>query len=494
MRKIRFSRLFLEDILIIGLLFFAPLALASVHTWAYTTIALTSLLLFNLRFLKSDNSLERIIETPIVIGFSLFVLASMFYLVPIPVNILKVLSSNTFGIREAYTLDHPSWQPLSLYIHGTMIYIIKSITYAMIFVVVLSKIITSGKETHQEIPPQFLRDRYYSFVLLGALAGVLSILFHSLCDFNLHIPANALYFTVMIAVICGTTWKERSNINYRFLFKLVNSIIIISFFIAVFGIIQKFSWNGKIYWTIEKPGSHFGPYINYDHYAGYMEMCIFLAMANFLIRITNSSLAHIKKLKDKIIWFSSAEANKTLIYLFMIIVMATSLFLTTSRGGIMSFVMAFIVFYAVSILSISRHKRNRLLVATLALLLLAFVMILWVGPEETVDRFMIVKTLVRSLIGEKAVLSEIRPHMWKDTINLIKDFPVFGTGLGTYFTIYLKYRTFPAHYGLLIYAHNDYLQLVAEMGVIGLAFIMAFLLWYFNRFRDYFHIARNIRK
>ena len=52
------------------------------------------------------------------------------------------------------------------------------------------------------------RDSYGYFITLGALSGIVSILIHSLADFNLHIPSNALYFTTMIGIIYGINSKN----------------------------------------------------------------------------------------------------------------------------------------------------------------------------------------------------------------------------------------------------------------------------------------------
>jgi O-antigen ligase len=290
----------------------------------------------------------------------------------------------------------------------------------------------------------------------------------------------------MLAIV--SSLSRSGSVDHQFINKLVNSVIIIGFGIAIFGIIQKLSYNGKIYWVIWKDGSHFGPYVNYDHYAGYMGMCTLLAIAQFLEKIANSSLPHIKKFKDKIIWLSSREANKTLIYLFMAIVMTAALFSTTSRGGIMSFAAALAVFYFICVISASKKKRKRILLASFLVILLMSIMILWIGPEDTVDKFKGINEVIRFFIREKAILSEVRPYMWKDTLGLIRDFPVFGTGLGTYYCIFTKYRTFSDEYGLLRYAHNDYLHLVSEMGVVGGMFILGFFVWYMRRFRECFRL------
>jgi len=339
------------------------------------------------------------------------------------------------------------------------------------------------------------------FILLGTLTSVLSILIHSLSDFNLHIPANALYFTVMLAIITGLTHNPRPmthdpkpttlRLNHSFFNKLITAIITISFSISIFGIIQKLSYNGKIYWVIQKTPSYFGPYVNYDHAAGYLEMCTFLAIAVFLAKISSSSFPHIRKLKDKFLWFSTKEANMTLVYLFISIVMTTALFLTTSRGGIMSFCVALVIFYFICVFFSEKRKRNRIVLTSLIVLVLMTIMIIWVGPESTVNRFKGLNVIVRKIIHERSILSEIRPQMWKDTIALIKDFPVFGVGLGDYIYIFPKYRTFALKWGVLRYAHNDYLHFLAEMGITGGIFLAGFFTWYVRRFKECLRLLRE---
>ena len=455
-------------------------------------------------------SITRIIKIPISIGMFLVLGAVLFYIVPLPANVIKTLSPATYNLRQTYMLDPSFWSPLSLYPRATITYLIKFPTYIMIFLFVVSKIICSpcrleapekseGDEAisiNEQRAKRHIDKRTGNFFMLGALTSILAILFHSLCDFNLQIPANAIYFTVMLAIVTGlsfsgneiqnTKYEIRDVINYKFVNKLVNAIITIGFIIALFGILQKLSYNGKIYWLITKDGGHFGPYINRDHFAGYMQMCTFLAIASFIAKIANSSFPHIKRFKDKIVWFSTKEANTTLIYLFLSVVMVTALFMSTSRGGIMSFCAALSVFYFICIISAERKKRNRLLFASVLVIILIVIMIIWVGPEETLNRFEILNKIVRTIIKERAVLSELRPIMWVDTWTLIKHFPVTGVGAGNYSYVFPMCRTFATDYGVLREAHNDYLQLIAEMGIIGWSVIIFFFGWYIRRFGECF--------
>lgn len=470
-----------ENLFIIVTLTIAPLALGSVNVWAYYTIAVIALITFNIHFLRSPNNLPKTLKNPVSIGFVLFLLFNLIYILPMPDAIINILSSGTYKLRETYMLTQNGSQYLSVYPRATVGYLIKITTYFMVFLTIVSRI-SYGNNGGEDSSSISIPRR--SFLLLGALCGMLSLMFHGICDFNAHIPANALYFTVLTALVTSLTMKTREGgrRDYRFVNMLVNSIIIIAFAIALFGIIQKLGYNGKIYWVISRQGLHFGPYINYDHYAGFMEMCAFLAIANFMAKISTSSFVHLKKLKDKFIWFSSREASLTLLYLYMAIVMIVSLFMCTSRGGIMSFCAVFAIFYFVCMISAQSNKKKRMIFAALMVAIFIVIMFSWIGPEETLDRFDLLNRAIRAFIQEKAILSELRPHMWKDTLHICRDYPFFGTGMGTYYVIFSKYRTFSENFGFLRFAHNDYLQFVSETGVLGGMFLLGFLIWYLRKF------------
>lgn len=80
-----------------------------------------------------------------------------------------------------------------------------------------------------------------------------------------------------------------------------------------------------------------------------------------------------------------------------------------------------------------------------------------------------------------------RMQMWRETIDLVKDKPVFGTGISTFMRSFQKY-----HNGIPTYAHNCYLQMAAEMGIPGLIcflWIIGKLFW--SGFRLIFNFNHN---
>ncbi|OIO34507.1 MAG: hypothetical protein AUJ70_00905 [Candidatus Omnitrophica bacterium CG1_02_40_15] len=83
----------------------------------------------------------------------------------------------------------------------------------------------------------------------------------------------------------------------------------------------------------------------------------------------------------------------------------------------------------------------------------------------------------------------IRAKLWKESLEMIKDYPLTGCGLNTYSVVARDYKSFD---GGGIYPHNSYLQMAAETGLLGLfAFLWVLFsffkmgLQHFNQKRDY---------
>jgi len=81
-------------------------------------------------------------------------------------------------------------------------------------------------------------------------------------------------------------------------------------------------------------------------------------------------------------------------------------------------------------------------------------------PAPLVERFSV-------LASEDA--SEGRVPIWKDTLHLIRAYPLFGTGMGTFHPGLLRYQTAGLEF-IWTAAHNDYLQSLAELGFAGFVF------------------------
>jgi O-antigen ligase len=244
---------------------------------------------------------------------------------------------------------------------------------------------------------------------------------------------------------------------------LVRTIMIFGFFLAIFGLTQSFTSPTKVYWMRElNQSTAFGPFINRHHFAGYMELTIALPLGLLLA--------------------GAIDKQKWLLYLFLAGLMGIALVMTASRGGIISLV-AEILFLVIVTAIWRRHGERRRVgsrmkgIATRAGLAAAlifglFLGVMLLGGEFSLTRFIDTVNTDDPTTG--------RAHFWSVTLDMIKANPVVGTGLGAYGVMYTRYDTRNGLYRLE-QAHNDYLQVFSDAGVVGGALALAFVVLLFYR-------------
>ncbi|HJR60742.1 MAG TPA: O-antigen ligase family protein [Vicinamibacterales bacterium] len=258
---------------------------------------------------------------------------------------------------------------------------------------------------------------------------------------------------------------------------LVPAVVALGVVLALIAVIQKavlgdHAYMGmKIYgfWTPEsKLVVPFGPYVNRNHFAGWMLMGIPLTIG-YLCALLERGTASIRPgWRSRLLWFSSPQGGRAVLVVFAVIVMTLSLTMSMSRSGMACLAVAAVVVGGRLLLSL-RTPGARLAAAALFVLLIA-VPALWLGLGATVDRFS----------SDSVGSIETRLHAWRDTRAVIRDFPLTGTGLNTFGTAMVMYQSGnrDVHFQE---SHNDYLQLLAEGGVLlsvpilvaGLLFVRA---------------------
>jgi len=207
--------------------------------------------------------------------------------------------------------------------------------------------------------------------------------------------------------------------------------------ISIFGILQHLTFNGKLYWfrEIHYGGIPFGPYVNRNHFAGFVELLLPLALVPLL-------LGRVRRER----W--------PVVTLFAVVPIG-ALFLSVSRGGIVSFGVELAV---LALVMIQRRTMGKQLFAGAAVLLLALLMVFWLGVGQLLQRFSSFQSL--------EVTAGKRASMRRDTGQIFLHNPVAGTGLGTLQIVYPQYESL--YDGKIVnHTHNDYLEALAETGILG---------------------------
>lgn len=258
----------------------------------------------------------------------------------------------------------------------------------------------------------------------------------------LHIFALCAFFALLLVSLDSA----------RRLRRLATVITIFGFIYAFYSILQMVLSPAKIYGIYgPQSATPFGSFVNRHNFAAIMEMAICLPLG--------------------LIFAGAVGRDKKLLYVVSVALMGTSLLLSGSRGGFVALLAGIIVLIILT--TRSRGRKNLLITVALSVLLLAAAIggAIFVGGETSLTRF--------SDSAASDNISSSRFQIWSVTLKVISHHLPFGAGLGAYAQAYTK---FDQGSGLerVEQAHNDYLQILADAGIVGLVIGVLFLFWFFR--------------
>jgi putative inorganic carbon (HCO3(-)) transporter len=199
-----------------------------------------------------------------------------------------------------------------------------------------------------------------------------------------------------------------------------------------------------------------GTYANHNHYAGFLEMALPFALMYPIVLLRRAQSRQHSMVAPALLssglWSLAGLMFGGIVYSF-------------SRMGFIAtlsslFVMGTLVLGTTRLSWLTRSRwRRGVGVAIVAILVLAG--FIFLPPGGLIQRF-------ARFVTTDELTSEGRTDLWSETIPLVRAYPVFGCGLGGYETAFSRFKVS----GLLVtddFAHNDYLQLLAELGLVGFA-------------------------
>ena len=210
---------------------------------------------------------------------------------------------------------------------------------------------------------------------------------------------------------------------------------------AFFALAQELTSNGKIFW-VHSPQSHgwiYGSYVNHNHYAGLMEMLVPIPFV--------ATMGHMFRGGKRALIGSCA------------VLMAGTIFLSGSRGGMLAFVIEMVLFAA---LTFGKRRSPRIALGAMAVCVFILALLIFLGEGGRI-------------LGRLGNLGPgMRLDITKDSLRMFSKRPVVGWGLGTFPTVYPSYRSFYTNL-FVNEAHNDYAQLLVETGLLGFGLMLWFL-------------------
>jgi O-antigen ligase len=294
----------------------------------------------------------------------------------------------------------------------------------------------------------------------------------------LHVPAIAFAILISVQWMLGLTAYRQQTYSHVLLYAaygmlafvltqslrrtsqlamLAWAICAYGGVLAVFSLVQGLAPNGKIFWIfpLQQGGFIYGPYVNHNHYAGLMEMLVPFPLALAASRFT--------------------FGGRKLTVAGIGAIMAATVFLSGSRGGMIA-VGIQIAVLALAMRSNQKNWKEPLILGGLLVLMIG--VLVWIGGSDLTRRLSSIHSETKQELsgGTRLTIDRDSLRMWKQK-------PILGWGLGTFPEVYPQFRTFYTSF-FVNEAHNDYLQLLVETGVVGFAIALWFLVTTFRGARS----------
>jgi O-antigen ligase/Tfp pilus assembly protein PilF len=443
---------------LIVLLVFSPLAIGAVNPWAYGAAEALIFILTAVWMLRSaagDDRLPKQIAA-LALPAGLCVGLILFQLVPLPPGAESWLSPSTYRLYETCLPGWPRHQPYSEMVQSPLE--TPSQPHRTGVFTVENGLQPAG---HPQADGRGLAGGGFSSWRPLSIAPSLTA--------AALIKALSYICLFFLVVLYPLRRYPRPGGEARFCRRLLGAVMITAMVVACLGLLEMAFWNGAILWLYvpydwgqPMPGLNdraTGPFVNADHFAAYLNLALPLILAGGLL---DTFLSRRWQEWFRILCFGAAS------------ILICAIALSLSRGGLIAGTIG------ASLVIWSALKQR------------------WRAPDSALRRKIAGTLYVAALLGvvgaaafytspdaPSAVSARLdatvrepdlgtRLGYWRDTQAMIRDYPVFGVGLGAFEDLFPRYQSPPWTAGSVRQAHNDYLEVAAEIGLAGLGLIAWF--------------------
>ncbi len=237
-------------------------------------------------------------------------------------------------------------------------------------------------------------------------------------------------------------------------------------FESLYGLVEYLGGTHRIWWW-RNPYSTWvhGTFINRDHLAGYLEMTLLVAAGLLLATRAEAKTGHRLGWRARLSRLARDDRwAKGLLLFFLCVLMGTALLLSLSRGAVMTLAVTFV---PLSALLLFRGASRRYGLVGLAIFMGMVVYASPLGLEGLVDKF-----------ADMGQGMADRWGLWAGAWHMAMAYPWAGTGWGTFEWTFPAFRPVTPWEVLFDHAHNDWLELLAETGVVGAGLVLCGLVLY----------------
>jgi hypothetical protein len=442
------------------ILVFTQWAFAGVHVWAYSLMALGVFALTALVILAdmighfrspSPVHVRSWLQTnPAVPWVILFILLGCVQLLPLPASVVELLSPKGYELK-ALALEVTSgseqesgWMRLSMIPYETKIQILRLFAYACMFFLLIRLTRT--------------RKRILSVVFVLVGMGLFQVLY------GMAQAYSSVHKIWWYPVQSGQGLVLGTYINANHLSMFLEMVIPLCF-----GLVFAYWPREATRHSAGRPNGNVQPDVvsrksvpDANNTQGRKVRVKTRSTSSARYQSSSPSPGLAQRLKK---WLTTGSyREQRIIFSFVAMVLGLGLFLTGCRGGVLCF---FAGTLGMALLFMSRRRFRGFGKTIFALIGAVLAYSLYVGVDVMIDTF------------AQQGLKNSRLDYTLSALPMLMDYPVLGTGMGTFKEAYLQYAV-PYRSGntILYYLHNDWLQVGVEVGFLGLLTVAAGYVWF----------------
>lgn len=276
---------------------------------------------------------------------------------------------------------------------------------------------------------------------------------------SVDIGQSKISFIKLLSLFCLMT----------LIFQLVNSeerlrlvlltIVASGTFQAIYGALELLlNVENSLMFNISVSTKATGSFIYHNHYANFLLLCL---SAGVGLMVTALEKEKSSSPRDFIRTFVTSMLSSKAIIRICLIIMVIALVMSKSRMGNVAFFTSMTITSLIALLLI-KNRSSGLLILVISMFIIDLLIVsAYFGLER-----------VKTRLAQTSLENETRDEVVLDALKIIPDFPLFGSGAGSFYSIYPGYQStnFSAFYD---HAHNDYLQFVVEFGFLGFLMLVA---------------------
>ncbi|WP_395340678.1 O-antigen ligase family protein [Ningiella sp. W23] len=219
-----------------------------------------------------------------------------------------------------------------------------------------------------------------------------------------------------------------------------------------------------------------GSFVYHNHFANFLLLSLAAGIGLIVAALEkDKSMSKRDRLRT---FIETLLGSKTIVRIGLAIIVI-GLVMSRSRMGNVAF-FASVAIVGLIALMLIRNRSNGLLIFVVSMFIIdLFIVSAYFGLERVKDR-----------LAQTSLANESRDEIVADALPIIQDFPLFGSGAGSFYSIFPQYQQ---NYVSAFYdhAHNDYLQFVIEFGLVGAFILLAICLFTFYKAFRAMYLRKN---